>query len=90
MYDKELMAMAVDMKSAGAYAVYAEKGSTADNVQGRSFDGRSEGLANVKSDLRTSMNWINNLPCTTVSGDLSAAPSRPAFTASTPAVWPAR
>src|SRR6476620_8325736 len=71
MYDEELMAMAVDMKSAGAYAVYAEKGSTAENVQGRSFDGRTEGLADVKNDLKASLNWINNLPCTAVSGDLS-------------------
>ena len=65
------MAAAVDMRSAGLYSVYAERGSTADNVKGESFDGRAEGFSNVKSDLKASMNYINHLPCTEVSGDLT-------------------
>jgi len=70
-YDKDLMAAAVDMRSAGLYSVYAERGSSADNVKGESFDGRAEGFSNVKSDLKASMNYINHLPCTEVSGDLT-------------------
>jgi len=70
-YDKELMAAATDLKSAGIYAVYAAKGSTAENVKGQSLDGRAEGASNVKSDLKAAMNYIRNLPCTEVAGDLT-------------------
>ena len=69
-YDKEMLAAAINLRSAGGYAVYAERGSSADTVSGSVFDGRAEldGSARVKKDFGAAMNYLKQLPCTSVEG----------------------
>ena len=66
----QMMTAAVDMKSAGGFAVYAAKGSSARAVKGETFDGRtdSEAANQARTDLKASMNYIKQLPCTDVQG----------------------
>jgi hypothetical protein len=68
--DQQMLAAAVDLKSAGGFAVYAERGSSLERVKGQVFDGRTEavGAEAVRRDLRSSMNYIKQLPCTDVQG----------------------
>jgi hypothetical protein len=72
--DREMLAAALNFKSASSFTVYAERGVSAGAVRGEVFDGSDVAFrgSKVKSDADEAMNYINQLPCTDVGeGDLS-------------------
>lgn len=67
--DREMLAAALNFKSASNYTIYAERGSRLGPVRGEVFDGRAEAIGSAaKSDMAASMNYINQLPCNEIEG----------------------